>query len=415
MAIGDRIKHAWDAFLNQKPREDPLDYDLGPGYSTPPEKTRNLFYNDRSIVSAIYTRMSIDIASVIFRHVRLDEQERYAGDVKSGLNECLKVEPNLDQGPQAFRQDAILSLFEEGHIAIVPVKTTVSPIDSGGYDIKDLRIGRVVHWFPKHVRVSLYNDNTGRREEITIPKRLAAIVYNPLYPIMNEPNSTLQRLMRKLSLLDSNDEMVASGKLDLIIQLPYQIKSEALRERANKRREEIEFQLKGSKYGIAFADGAEKITQLNRPAENNLLGQIQVLVDMLYVQLGITPEVMNGTADEATMKNYNNRTVEPIAVAIAEAMTRSFLTKTARSQGQTISYFIDPFKLVPLSDLAEIADKLARNEIVTSNEFRTLFLHMKPSSDTRADQLRNSNMPESELGLAPPSIEEGGQDNVSDE
>lgn len=414
MAIGDRIKHAWDAFLNQKPSDDPIHMDVGPGYSTRPERVRLRIFNERSIISSIYTRISIDVASVSLRHIIRDDQDRFMEEVKSGLNNCLKVEANLDQAAQHFRQDIVLSLFDEGATAIVPVKTTTSPINSGGYNIQELRIGKIVQFFPKHIRVSLYNDNTGRREEITIPKKIAAIVENPLYPIMNEPNSTLQRLQHKLRLLDTVDEQTSSGKLDLIIQLPYVIKSDTRRAAAQKRREEMEFQLMGSKYGVAYTDGSEKITQLNRPVENNLLAQIKDLKEQLYAELGLTLEVMNGTADEKTMKNYQNRTVEPILVAISEAMSRSFLSKTARTQGHWVTYFLDPFKLVPIADFAEIADKLARNEVLTSNELRG-FIHLKPSKDPKADQLRNSNMPQSELGQDIPPTQEGGQVDDLDE
>jgi hypothetical protein len=349
--------------------------------------------NERSIISSIYTRLSIDVAAVDIRHVRLDENDRYVEDIDSGLNNCLKVEANLDQAARAFRQDIAMTLFDKGVAALVPVDTTLNPNLTGGYDILTMRVGEIVAWMPSKVRVSVYNEATGRREEINLDKKMVAIVENPLYSVMNEPNSTLQRLIRKLNLLDAVDEQSSSGKLDMIIQLPYVIKSEARRQQAEQRRADIEFQLKSSKYGIAYTDGTEKITQLNRPVENNLLKQVEYLMAMLYGQLGLTEEVMNGTANEAAMLNYINRTIEPVLGAISEAMKRSFLTKTARSQKQSIEYFRDPFKLVPMSDLAEMADKFTRNEIVTSNEFRG-FIGMKPSADPKADQLVNSNMPQ---------------------
>jgi hypothetical protein len=346
-------------------------------------------------------RLSIDVASYSIRHVRLDDEKRYKEDVDSGLNECFVLQANVDQPARHFRQDLAQSLFENGVIAIVPVDTTINPNVSGGYDILNMRVGTVVQWFPQSVRVSVYNEQTGRRQEVTLAKKFVAIVENPLYTVMNEPNSTLQRLIRKLNLLDVVDEQSASGKLDIIIQLPYVIKSEAKREQAEQRKKDIEFQLRGSQYGIAYTDGTEKITQLNRPAENNLMAQVEFLVDMLYSQLGLTPAIMNGTADEAAMLNYFDRTINPILDALVEAMRRTFLTKTARTQGQSIMYFKDPFKLVPVSQIAEIADKFTRNEIVTSNEMRQA-IGMKPADDKKADELRNSNMPQSELGAPPP-------------
>lgn len=325
--------------------------------------------------------------------MRLDKEDRYKEDIKSGLNECLTVEANLDQAARAFRLDIALTLFDLGVLAIVPVDTTLDPSQGTGWDVKSLRVGKIVQWMPEKVRVSVYNEKRGMREDVTLDKRFVAIVENPLYAVMNEPNSTLQRLIRKLNLLDTIDEQSSSGKLDLIIQLPYVVKSEARRQQATQRRNEIHDQLRGSKYGIAYTDGTEKITQLNRPVENNLLKQVEYLTQMLYTQLGLTEEVMNGTANEATMLNYNNRTIEPILGAIVEAMHRTFLTKTARSQGQAIRYFRDPFKLVPISQIAEIADKLARNEIASSNDIRQA-IGWKPSSDPKADELINSNMPQ---------------------
>jgi hypothetical protein len=344
--------------------------------------------------------LGIDVASVDMRHVRLDDENRYKEDMDSGLNSCLTLEANIDQAARAFRQDVVMTLFDNGVAAIVPVDTSISPEQSGGFDILTLRVGNVVTWYPHHVRVNLYNETTGVREEITLLKTAVAIVENPLYSVMNEPNSTLQRLLRKLNLLDVVDEASASGKLDLIIQLPYVIKSEARRQQAEQRRTDIEFQLKGSQYGIAYTDGTEKITQLNRPAENNLMSQIEYLTKMLYGQLGLTEEVMNGTADEKAMLNYWNRTVEPILTAIVEAMRRSFLTKTARTQKQSVLFFKDPFRLIPIENIAEIADKFTRNEIMTANEIRGI-IGFPPHSSPKADQLTNSNMPPTGTGAQP--------------
>lgn len=401
--ITSRLAHAWNAFLDQDESSRIRSYgEWGASYGTRPDRVKLHLSNERSIISAIYTRLSIDVAAAAIRHVRLDDNGRYVDDVKSGLNECLTIEANLDQPARAFRQDIALTLFDKGVVAIVPVDTTLNPEETGGYDIKTIRIGEIVQWQPQSVRISLYNETTGRREEIPLKKSVVAIVENPLYAIMNEQNSTLQRIIRKLNLLDVVDEQSSSGKMDIIIQLPYVIKSEARRTQAEQRRTDIEFQLRGSKYGIAYTDGTEKITQLNRPAENNLLKQVEYLMEMLYGQLGLTKEIMDGTADEQTMLNYHNRTIEPVLSAIVEAMKRTFLTKTARSQLQSIEFFTEPFKLVPIANLAEIADKFTRNEIVSSNEFRQV-IGMKPSKDPKADQLRNSNMPQSELGAPDPS------------
>jgi Phage portal protein len=391
--LGDVLKHAWNVFSNNEDKRNfggntPVTYGSGN-----PSRTRLRIPNERSMVSSIYTRMAIDVSSIEMRHVRLDDQKRYISDIDSGLNNCLTVEANLDQAARAFRQDAVLTLFDKGSVALVPVDTSISPETNGGYEILTLRVGEIVRWMPKHVRVSVYNEAIAKREEITIEKTAVAIIENPLYSVMNEQNSTLQRLLHKLNLLDAVDEQSASGKLDLIIQLPYVIKSEARRQQAEQRRADIEFQLKGSQYGIAYTDGTEKITQLNRPAENNLMAQIEFLSVMLYGQLGITEEVMNGTADEKAMLNYWNRTVEPILTAIVEGMRRSFLTKTARTQKQTILFFRDPFRLVPIENIAEIADKFTRNEIMTSNEMRQV-VGMAPHPDPKADQLLNSNMPQ---------------------
>lgn len=390
--LTDRIKHAWNAFLNADPSEERL-YSSNIAYGGRPDRPRFTITNERSIISSIYTRLSIDISSVEIRHVRTDESGRYLDDIPSGLNRCLTLEANIDQAARAFRQDIALTILDKGVAAIVPVDTTLDPTKSGAFDIKTMRVGEIKAWFPQHVRVSVYNEKIGRREEITLHKRFVAIVENPLYSVMNEPNSTLQRLIRKLNLLDAVDEQTSSGKLDLIIQLPYVIKSEARRQQAEQRRQDIEFQLKGSQYGIAYTDGTEKVTQLNRPSENNLLKQVEYLTGMLYSQLGLTEAVMDGTADEKAMLNYNNRTVEPIVTAIVESMRRAFLTQTARSQRQDIGYFRNPFKLVPVEDIAEIADKFTRNEILTSNEIRQV-IGFKPSTDPDADKLRNANMPE---------------------
>lgn len=394
MAIIDRVKQAWNAFKNIQPEVENLDYggttSYG-GYSPSRQPTR--FYNERSILTSVLTRISIDVADVGFFHIKLDDQGRYLDNVESHLNDCLTFEPNLDQGPRAFRQDIVQSLFDKGCAALVPVDTTVDPNTTTIIDIYTLRVGEIVKYYPKHIRVNVYNEETGKRQEITLEKRFVAIVENPLYSVMNAPNSTFQRLIRKLSILDAIDEQSGSGKLDLIIQLPYVIKSEARREQAEKRRTDIEFQLKGSQYGIAYTDGTEKITQLNRPVENNLLKQVEFLTNMLYAQLGITDSVMNGTADEATMINYFNRTIEPIVDAISEAMQRSFLGPVKTKNLEKIHYFKDPFKLVPVSAIADIADKLGRNEVLTSNEIRGV-IGFKPSKEPKADQLVNSNMPQ---------------------
>lgn len=413
MAFGDRLRSAFNAFTGNY--QEPLDADFtnsgfmsgySGSYGVNPGRPRLRISNERTIISSIYTRMSIDIASVVIRHTRHDDQDRYLEDINSGLDNCLTVEANLDQAARAFRQDIVLTLFDKGVAAIVPVDTTVNPTVSGSYDIKTMRVGEVCQWYAQQVRVSLYNEAKGYRQEITLPKSMVAIVENPLYSVMNEPNSTLRRLIRKLSLLDLVDEASSSGKLDLIIQLPYVIKSDSRRNQAEQRRKDIEFQLKGSQYGIAYTDGTEKVTQLNRPAENNLLAQIEALTNELYSELGLTPAVMNGTADEATMLNYNNRTIEPVVAAIVEAMKRTFLTKTARSQMQSIDYFRDPFKLLPISQIAEIADKLTRNEVLTSNELRQK-IGFKPSKDPKADQLVNSNMPQSDTGVPPAAGTDG--------
>ena len=401
MAIVDRFKDAWNAFTKQELDYNAYDQIGSVSYGRPPDRLQLRFTNERSIISSIYTRISIDVSSIGIRHVMMDEFGRYAKDMDSGLNKCLTLEANLDQSPRAFRQDIVTTLFDKGVAAIVPVDTSVNPFDTDTYDIHTLRVGEVTTWYPNHVRVSVYNEARGMREEITLEKRFVAIVQNPLYSVMNEPNSTLQRLIRKLNLLDAVDEQSSSGKLDLIIQLPYVIKSEARRNQAEQRRKDIEFQLKGSQYGIAYTDGTEKITQLNRPAENNLLQQVEYLTTMLYSQLGITTAVMDGTADEKTMLNYHNRTIEPILDAIVEAMERTFVGRIGIKKRERMRYFRDPFKLVPVSDLAEIADKFTRNEILTSNEIRG-FMGIPPAGDPKADQLVNSNMPQPQTSDAIP-------------
>lgn len=419
MGLRSRIQHAWNAFTDSdEVRGRPIPPEERAAYvsSFGPERRMRLS-NERSIISSIYTRIGIDVAGIPMRHVRTDEDGRYLSDINSGLDECLTVEANLDQGARQFRQDIAMTILEEGVAAIVPVDTTLSPEQSGGYDIKTMRVGRVVQWYAKRVRVSLYNEARGMREEITLPKSVVAIVENPLYAVMNEPNSTLKRLIAKLHLLDEADDRSASGKLDMIIQLPYVIKSEARRTQAEQRRKDIEFQLKSSQYGIAYTDGTEKVVQLNRAVENNLLPQIQELKTQLYAELGLTPEVMNGTADEKVMLNYHQRTIEPLLDAIVEAMRRAFLTKTARTQGQSIMYFRDPFKFVPIGGeggIADIADKFSRNEIVSSNEIRQ-GIGMKPRPEAKADALINSNMPQADTGVDPNASEVPAEDQVEDE
>lgn len=395
MAVVDRLKRAWNAFRNSTQAGLDQDFSLGPSTSRRPDRPRGFyFFNNKTIISSIYTRVGIDVAGIDIRHVKVDNMGRYLEDLRSPLNSCLQLEPNLDQGPRAWRQDIAMTLFDKGVAAIVPVDTTFDPQTNATYDIFTMRVGEIVSWYPKHVKVSLYNEAKGVREDIVLEKKAIAIVENPLYGVMNEPNGTLQRLLRKLALLDAVDEQSGSGKLDLIIQLPYTIKTEARRQQAEKRREDIEFQLKGSQYGIAYTDGTEKITQLNRPAENNLMKQIEYLTTMLYGQLGITEEVMNGTADEKVMINYYNRTVKPIVDAIVEAMRRSLLGPLKIESGEDIQYFRNPFQLVPISEVADIADKFTRNEILTANEIRQA-IGFVPSKDPKADQLVNSNMPQS--------------------
>lgn len=389
ISLGSRIKRAWNVFIDGVDRQGYHDY--GYGYYSRPDRVRLSRGNERSIVTSVYNRIAMDAASVDVKHVRLDENGRYLETIDSGLNNCLSLEANLDQTGRAFIQDAVLSMLDEGCVALVPIDTDSDPDATGSFKIETIRTGKILDWYPAHIRVEIYNDQTGRKEQIVVSKDVVSIVENPLYAVMNEPNSTMQRLIRKLNLLDAVDEQSSSGKLDLIIQLPYVIKTDARRKQAEDRRAEIERQLSGSKYGIAYTDGTEHITQLNRSVENNLMKQIEYLTSMLYSQLGITQSVLDGTADEKTMLNYNNRTIEPILSAITDEMRRKFLTKTARSQKQSVEFFRDPFRLVPVSDLAEISDKMTRNEIMTSNEIRQI-IGMKPSDDPKADELRNSNI-----------------------
>lgn len=407
--LSTRLAHAWNAFTSR----DPTQYIItGPGYSSRPDRPRLSRGNEKSIATSIFNRIALDVSSVNIKHCRLDKNGRYVEDIDSGLNNCLNLEANKDQTGRAFIQDVVLSMLDEGCVALVPVETTIDPKSSNSYQIDSMRTGKITEWYPDMVRVRLYNDRTGEKEEILLPKNQVAIIENPLYAVVNEYNSTLQRLIRKLSLLDVTDEQTASGKLDLIIQLPYVIKTETRREQVERRRKDIIDQLAGSQYGIAYTDGTEKITQLNRSLENNLLKQVEYLTNMVYSQLGITQSVLDGTADEKTMLNYMNRTVEPIISAIVDELKRKFLTKTARSQLQSIVYFRDPFRLVPVNDIAEIADKFTRNEIMTSNEIRQI-VGMQPSKDPKADKLVNSNISQakqdmSQTSSATEAYEEGG-------
>ena len=391
ISFGSRLKHAWNAFRNR----DPTTYNYGESYHYRPDRPRLTRGNERSIVTSIFNRIALDVSNVEIKHCRLDKNGRFIEEIDSGLNNCLNLEANLDQTGQAFIQDVVISMFDEGCIAVVPTETSLDPKVTKSYDIFSMRTGKIVEWYPDKVKVRLYNDRTGKKEDLVFPKFMVGIIENPLYAVINEPNSTMQRLVRKLALLDVTDEQTASGKLDLIIQLPYVIKTKARRDQAEDRRKEIEEQLANSKYGIAYTDGTERITQLNRSVENNLMKQVEYLTSMLFSQLGITQSILDGTADEKTMLNYMNRTVEPIVSAITNELKRKFLTKTARSQLQSISYFRDPFKLVPVNDIAEIADKFTRNEILTSNEIRQI-IGMRPSSDPKADMLINSNINQSE-------------------
>ena len=411
LTISSRIKNAWNAFVNRDPTT--LHKDYGMGSYTRPDRPRLARGNDRSIVTSVFNRIALDVAAINIKHCRLDDNDRYKEVVLSKLNECLTLEANIDQTSRAFIQDVVMSMLGEGCVAIVPVDTTSNP-NKGSFDVLSLRTGKIKEWYPTEVKVEVYNERIGKKEDIRIKKSAIGIVENPLYSVVNEPNSTLQRLIRKLSLLDTVDEQTSSGKLDLIIQLPYLVKSEARKNQANERRQEIERQLTGSKYGIAYTDGTEKITQLNRPVENNLMKQVEYLTSMLYSQLGITQAVMDGTADEKTMLNYNNRTIEPIISAIVDEMKRKFLTRTARAQKQTILFFRDPFKLVPVNDIAEIADKFTRNEILSSNEIRQI-VGFKPSDDPKADQLVNSNISQPNGDTPTPKINDTEDDNQKEE
>ena len=391
MGFMDRIQRGWNAFRNRDPTTEYRD--TGLGYAYRPDRVRFTRGNERSIVTSVYNRIALDVAAISIQHVQLDDNNRFTSVVESGLNSCLNLEANIDQTGRAFVQDIVMSMFDEGCVAVVPVDTTQDPEITDSYDILSMRTGKILEWKPRHVKVRVYNDRTGMKEDILLPKKQVAIIENPLYAVINEPNSTMQRLIRKLCLLDAVDEQSSSGKLDLIIQLPYVVKTEARRQQANDRRKQIEEQLTGSKYGIAYTDGTERITQLNRPVENNLMKQIEYLTSMLYSQLGITQAILDGTADDKTMLNYYSRTIEPIISAIVDEMKRKFLTKTARSQKKSIMFFRDPFKLVPVNDIAEIADKFTRNEILSSNEVRQI-VGIKPSKDPKADELRNKNLSE---------------------
>lgn len=390
-SFGSRLKHAWNAFRSRDPTAEFMD--TGASYYYRPDRPRFTRGNERSITTSVLNRIALDVSAIDIRHVRLDENGRFLEEINSGLNNCLTLSANMDQTGRAFKQDIVMSMLDEGCVAIVPTDTTTDPKVTDSYDVETMRVGKIIQWRPRHVQVRLYNEQTGNKEEIWLPKKMVAIVENPLYAVMNEPNSTMQRLVHKLGLLDITDEQTASGKLDLIIQLPYVIKTDARRQQAENRRKDIEMQLAGSKYGIAYTDGTEKITQLNRSLENNLMKQVEYLTNQLYSQLGITQTILDGTADEKTMLNYYSRTIEPIVSAIADEMKRKFLTKTARTQNQSIEFFRNPFKLVPVNDIAEIADKFTRNEIMTSNEIRQI-VGMKPSDDPKADELRNSNIAE---------------------
>lgn len=410
-SLVDRLQHGWNAFMGRDPA---MRYPyVGSSYTVRPDRVRFSRGNERSIVTSVYNRVALDVAAISINHCRLDDNGRFTDIIESGLNNCLNLEANLDQTGRAFIQDIVVSMFDEGSVAIIPTDTTLDPKVTGSYDILTMRTGKILDWYPAHVRVRVYNEKTGQKEDILLPKSTVGIIENPLYAVINEPNSTMQRLIRKLNLLDTIDEQSGSGKLDLIIQLPYVIKSEARKHQAEERRKDIESQLAGSKFGIAYTDASEKVTQLNRPIENNLMKQIEYLTAMLYSQLGITQSILDGSADEKTMLNYYSRTIEPIVSAIVDEMKRKFLTKTARAQKQSIMFFRSPFKLVPANDLAEIADKFTRNTIMTSNEIRQI-IGMKPSDDPKADMLINSNLNQSKNDLLPFSnekenSEEGGK------
>lgn len=402
-----RLKNAWNTFLNKDPTEKNSYYSYSSVSSFRPDRPRFTGGNERSIVTALFNRIALDAASVHIVHARLDDNSRMIEVIKSGLNDCLTIEANIDQSGRELIQDIVQSMLDEGCVALVPVDTNLNPYKTDGFDILSLRVGKITQWYPSHIKVNLYNERVGKKEEIVLPKKMVAIIENPLYSVINEPNSTMKRLIRKLSLLDMTDEHNSSGKLDLIIQLPYVIKNETRKEQAEKRRKDIENQLVGSKYGVAYTDGTERITQLNRPIDNNLMSQIEYLTSMLYSQLGITKAVLEGTASEAELTNYFNRTIEPILSAITDSMIRKFLTKTARTQKQSILFFRDPFKLLPVSNLAEVADKFTRNEIMSSNEFRQI-VGLRPSDDPRADKLENKNI--RNPGTEPPIPEGDGNE-----
>ena len=412
MSLLNRLQHGWNAFVNN--RDPTYDYkDIGVSYSYRPDRPRLTRGNERSIVTSVYNRIALDTAAINIKHCNLDDNGRFISEVDSNLNNCLNLEANVDQTGRAFIQDVVMSMLDEGCVAIVPIDTTFDPKKTQSYDILTMRTGKILEWRPNLVKVRVYNDKTGKKEDILVSKNAVAIIENPLYAVINEPNSTMQRLIRKLNILDAIDEQSGAGKLDLIIQLPYIIKSDARREQAEKRRKDIEMQLAGSKYGIAYTDGTERITQLNRSVDNNLMKQIEYLTSMLYSQLGITQSILDGTADEKTMLNYYDRSIEPIVSAIVDEMKRKFLSKNARTRGQSISFFRNPFKLVPVNDLAEIADKFTRNEILTSNEIRQI-IGMKPSDDPKADELRNSNINQAKEESTTPSkmpeqINKGGE------
>ena len=403
----DRLSHAWNAFRNKDPSYPDYGRIGGVGYSIRPDRPRLMFSTNQTIIAAIYNRIATDVACAELRHVRVDDNDNFVEEINSGLNNILTLEANIDQSATCFVHDMVMSMLDEGVIAVVPIDTDLDPMQ-GSFDVKTVRTARIVQWFPENVRLDVYNDRTGLREDVLLPKYTVAIVENPLYAVMNEPNSTLQRLIRKLNQLDYVDEQVTSGKLDLIIQLPYVIKSETRRQQAEQRRKDIEMQLAGSKYGIAYTDGTERITQLNRPVENNIWQEVKDLTQMLYNQLGMTEEIINGSADEKSRLNYMETTIKPLLNAITEEMRRKFLTKTARSQHQTIAYFSDPFALVPVLNIAEIADKFTRNEILTPNEIRQI-IGRKPSDDPAADELRNRNINQSKLE------QQGAQESTVDE
>lgn len=405
MSLGARLKHAWNVFTANETVG--ARWDIGPSYFYRPDRPIFSRGNERSIITSVYNRIALDVAAISIQHVRLDDEGRFTSVMNTSLNDCLSLEANLDQTGRAFIQDIVQSMLDEGCVAIVPVDTDIDP-DEGSYKIETMRTGKILEWYPQHVKVRVYNEQTGKKEDVLVSKRTVAIVENPFYAVMNEPNSTMQRLIRKLNILDAIDEQSGSGKLNLIIQLPYVIKTEARRQQAEKRRKDIEEQLSGSKYGVAYTDGTEHVVQLNRPVDNNIMSQIEYLTSMLYSQLGITQSIMDGTADDKTMLNYYNRTIEPIISAIVDEMKRKFLTKTARSQRKSILFFRDPFKLVPVSELAEIADKFTRNEIATSNEMRQT-IGWKPFKDPKADELRNKNLSE-------PSVNaESSHEEINDE